>query len=119
MNSITADGYTSSSRGGFIFREPVASTVGFYRLYDAEHVDHFYTTNETEADELIRRGVYVNRGYVGYIYTSAVCGALPLYRLYDTTEYDHFYTTSEYEREYWAKHGYTYQDIAGYILPNL
>ncbi|KAI0709616.1 hypothetical protein C8Q72DRAFT_1003643 [Fomitopsis betulina] len=119
MNASTNLGYKIQSRSGFIFREPVVSTAGFYRLYDAEHVDHFYTTNETEADELIRRGVYRNRGYVGYIYTSAVCGAVPLYRLYDSGQYDHYYTTSEEERDYWDKHGYTYQGIAGYILPNL
>lgn len=68
---------------------------------------------------MIRRDGYENRGYVGFIYKSAICGAVPLYRLYDAKEYDHYYTTSETRRDYWLKHGYTSQGVAGYVLPNL
>ena len=119
MNDSTADGYTIQGRVGFIFRAPVVSTAGFYRLYDRAHTDHLYTTNETEADELIRHDGYENRGYVGFIYKSAICGAVPLYRLYDAKEYNHYYTTSESNRDYWLKRGYTSQGTAGYVLPNL
>ena len=119
MKDSTSDGYTIHGHVGFIFREPVASTVGFYRLYNAARTDYFYTTSETEADEVVRSDGYVNRGYVGYIYPSAICGAVPLYRLYEEKQYDHYYTTNETGRDYWLKHGYTSQGIAGYVLPDL
>ena len=119
MNSSTSEGYTIQGRIGFIFREPVVSTVGFYRLYNTALTDHLYTTNETEVDELIKNNGYEHRGYVGFIYKSDVCGAVPLYRLYDAEGYTHYYTTSEASRNYSLEHGYTSQGIAGYVLPNL
>lgn len=70
MNSSTVRGHKGKGRSWFIFRKPVVSTAPFSRLSNADHANYFYTTNETETDDLVRRGGYVNRGYVGYIYTS-------------------------------------------------
>ena len=118
MNRAPQLGYNVPDRIGFIFREPVASTLGIYQLYHVKHFNHVYTTNETYADRLVKYDGYVNRGFIGYMYENAVCGSVPLYHLYNAQIYDHFYTTSESARAKQLKNGYTSQGIAGYILPS-
>ena len=69
----------------------------WYRAYNVEIVDHFYTPNQQEFAETLNNLKYANDGNDGYIAQSASscsCG-LPLYRMYNEQRYDHFYVRKQ------------------------
>ncbi|KAG6891434.1 hypothetical protein C0992_006693 [Termitomyces sp. T32_za158] len=94
-------------------------TVPFYRLYNSQVVDHFYTTDAQEANNAVARYGYTAEGISSYIFPSQESGTTPFYRLYSPTAMDHFYTTSASEANSASQNlGYNYEGIAGYIYPN-
>ncbi|KAJ7760023.1 hypothetical protein B0H16DRAFT_1533372 [Mycena metata] len=111
--------YRLQGVAGLVFATQEASTVPFYRLYNPTIFDSFYTTSATEKASALANGYVINTSDpVTYIYPTQICGSVPFYRLYSANETDNFYTTSESEMlEFIANEGYTYVEIAGYILP--
>ncbi|KAH7684411.1 hypothetical protein AAVH_41081, partial [Aphelenchoides avenae] len=95
--------------------EKPAATSPFYRAYQADLHDHFYTTNPVEHDASYMRG-YKTEYVAGRILYAKAPNSVELYRLYHTEKHDHFYTTSLEER--WdavGRLGYEDEGIAGYV----
>ncbi|KAG5717099.1 hypothetical protein E4T56_gene7175 [Termitomyces sp. T112] len=93
--------------------------VPFYRLYNSQAVDHFYTTDAQEANNAIARFGYTDEGISSYIFPYQESGTVPFYRLYSPTAMDHFYTTSASEANNAEQNlGYNSEGVAGYIYPN-
>jgi len=121
-NAISNLSYTYESNMGLVFRLPTVSTAILYRLYHftSGNIDHFYTTNQSEANHAIQEQGYYDEGTSAYVFQSQVCASVPLYRLYSTSATDHFYTTIESERENAiSKLGYSDEGIACYVMPDL
>ncbi|KAG6891436.1 hypothetical protein C0992_006695 [Termitomyces sp. T32_za158] len=90
----------------------------FYRLYNPQIIDHFYTTSNNEANRAAARG-YTREGISSEIFRTQQRGTVPFYRLYSASATDHFYTTSASEANSAVQNlGYMSQGIAGYIYPN-
>ncbi|KAK0495992.1 hypothetical protein EDD18DRAFT_1353611 [Armillaria luteobubalina] len=125
---------------------PKDTAVPLLRAYLREpYYDHFYTTNAAEMQRAVttlhykaegQTGLvfgfqapvlshipphwlgYKDEGIVGYIYPKEMCCSVPLYRLYhDKPVRDHLYTEDSKEIDSAKRLGYTYEGIAGYILP--
>lgn len=79
------------------------------RLYNPNAGDHFYTSNEYEIGELLKKGWI--RDQINF--STAKVG-LPVYRLYNPNAKvgSHFYTLSSYERDNLINHGWKYEGIA-------
>lgn len=141
--------YTDESIACYLFKEVSvagvsANTVAFYRLYNQETGDHFYTTSLAERTYALTIGyqddeychIYESEpsgcmSIAGYIFPTKVAGTVEFYRLYNPENGDHFYTISEPERAHALTIGY--QDdgychiyegqpsgcisIAGYVFP--
>ncbi|MCW2282206.1 hypothetical protein [Lactococcus lactis] len=84
------------------------------RLYNPNAGDHFYTSNEYEISELLKKGW--TRDQINF--TTAKVG-LPVYRLYNPNAKvgSHLYTLSSYERDNLINHGWRYEGVAFYSLP--
>ncbi|KAH9830969.1 uncharacterized protein C8Q71DRAFT_883285 [Rhodofomes roseus] len=120
MQTSVDEGSVFEGNMGLVFRSPTANTTLFYRLYNVGATDHFYTTNQGEADVTIQLDGYTTEGTAAYVYSDQICGSIPLYRLYAPGDQDHFYTTNETERDSAVAYaGYIYEGIACYVLPNL
>ena len=91
--------------------------VPFYRLVNGKVGDHFYTTNQAEAQYAESNLGYISEGIACYIYTGSQTGTIPFYRLCSPT--DHFYTTNQAEAQYAESNlGYISEGIAGYLYPD-
>ena len=94
----------------------------FYRYYQSETHDHFYTTNSEEigttVSGVIGKHGYKSEGLMGYLLTSQKPGTVALYQYYNSQASDHFYTTNENEigtiTPGHTKKGYTSEGVAGY-----
>ena len=94
------------------------NTTPFYRLYNRDSGDHFYTTDASERDSAIARSGYVSEGVACFVYTSNLSGTTPLYRLWNGDASDHFYTTDSGEASAAESNsGYRGEGIACYVLP--
>ncbi|KAH0579828.1 hypothetical protein H2248_002656 [Termitomyces sp. 'cryptogamus'] len=92
--------------------------VPFYRLYNGQVIDHFYTTNNNEANNAVAVSGYTREGISSYIFQNQQPGTVPFFRLYSASATDHFYTTSASEASNAQNLGYTSEGVAGYIYPN-
>ncbi|KAH7717565.1 hypothetical protein AAVH_14980, partial [Aphelenchoides avenae] len=93
-----------------------SATALFYRAYQADVHDHFFTTNADEFQNAIKNLGYKNEGIVGFILTAKAPSSVELYRLYHVEQHDHFYTTSQPERaNAISQLGYKDEGIAGYV----
>ncbi|KAH7717568.1 hypothetical protein AAVH_14983 [Aphelenchoides avenae] len=91
-------------------------TALFYRAYQADVHDHFFTTNADEFQNAIKSLGYKNEGIVGFILPAKAPSSVELYRLYHVEQHDHFYTTSQPERaNAIAQLGYKDEGVAGYV----
>ncbi|AGV72852.1 hypothetical protein [Lactococcus cremoris] len=79
------------------------------RLYNPNAGDHFYTSNQYEISELVKKGWKRDQ----IIFPTAKVG-VPVYRLYNpnATVGAHFYTTSSFERDNLVNHGWKYEGVA-------
>lgn len=84
-------------------------SAGFhvYRLYNPNSGEHFYTTNSTEAESLIKK----KWKYEGIGWTAPSSGD-PVFRLYNPNAGDHHYTMSYAERSSLVKVGWMDEGIA-------
>lgn len=94
-------------------------TVPFFRLYNPDTGDHFYTTDANERDRAIARFGYRSEGIACSVFAaSSQPGLTPLYRLWNGDAHDHFYTIDSAERDR-AQTLSRYRDepIACYVFP--
>jgi hypothetical protein len=90
--------------------------TAFFRLYNPDWGDHFYTTSASERASAESSGGYVAEGVLCWVAGHAVTGMDPLYRLYNPGNGDHFYTTSASERDSAkAEAGYQDEDVACWV----
>ncbi|KAF7368301.1 hypothetical protein MVEN_00151400 [Mycena venus] len=109
------DNYLAESARFAVFPTDVASTIQLLQLYNRNANDHLYTTNRSKANNIVQTDGYVLENLSPmFVYETQVCQSVPLYRSYNPGTGDHFYTTST---EMDATLGYTYEMIAGYVLP--
>lgn len=80
-----------------------------FRLYNPNAGDHFYTSNQYEISELVKKGWKRDQ----IIFPTAKVG-IPVYRLYNPNAIvgAHFYTTSSFERDNLVNHGWRYEGVA-------
>ncbi|MBQ9610296.1 MAG: carbohydrate-binding domain-containing protein [Lachnospiraceae bacterium] len=84
--------------------------VSMYRMYNPNSGEHFYTSNETERNNLINAGWR----YEGVAWNAPKTSDTPVYRLYNPNAGDHHYTTSISERDYLVELGWKYEGIGWY-----
>ncbi|KAL0958592.1 hypothetical protein HGRIS_013933 [Hohenbuehelia grisea] len=85
----------------------------FYRLFNPEINDHFYTRNATEADEFAAKG-YEQKTVAGYIFTRPQVQTKALFRLYSAESQDHVYADNGDARKFESE-GYVRQGVAGFV----
>ncbi|KAF9441390.1 hypothetical protein P691DRAFT_779818 [Macrolepiota fuliginosa MF-IS2] len=102
-----------------VYCEPTSAAVPLLRLYNPTVLDHFYTTNVTEANNAVAAPQgYTREGTAGLVFPSPGTGTVPLYRLYNATIFDHFYTISASGVDFAVQvAGYTLEGVAGYVYP--
>ena len=89
--------------------------VALYRLYSSQSLDHIYTTNCGEKDQLLRDGSYVYEGVAGYMAASQERRTTPLYRMLLSSG-EHFYTIDENELKTLAQdYANKSEGIVGYV----
>lgn len=116
---FAASGSSTDTAHAAHHQSNVPGTVPLYRLYQPTIIDHFYTTNISEAQNAIQHLGYNDEGVAARIWPSHAFGTVPLYRLYSPGATDHFYTTNSAERNNAISHlGYNDEGIAGYVYPN-
>lgn len=80
------------------------------RMYNPYTGEHFYTSNNSEIDNLYSLGWSCE----GVAWTAPKSSKTPVYRLYNKYTGDHHYTTSKDEYESCAAAGWNKEDIAWY-----
>ncbi|KAG8812727.1 hypothetical protein FRC19_002967, partial [Serendipita sp. 401] len=74
-----------------------SQAVPFYRLWQKNQGDHFYTATAFEVIKAMQDSSFQFESITGRLLPNRLYGALPLYRAYGPTATDHFYTMD------WAK----------------
>lgn len=88
--------------------QPV-QTNAMYRLYNPNNYEHFYTSNLSEKNHLVKIGWGKYEGVAWY----APKEGAPVYRLYNSILRDHHYTLDWNEvKELTSKHNWKYEGIA-------
>jgi len=99
----------------YLYRNPAPGLAPFHRCFHSTVGAHFYTMSPTCEDW----GPTALEGVMGYIATGPIPGTVPLYRSFRPPSTDHYYTTSLAEHEdALNNHGYTGEQIAGYVFTN-
>jgi hypothetical protein len=98
--------------------EPGANgRVPIYRFFNSRTTAHFFTTSETERDNVIATLPFMTfEGSAFYASAASIPGLSPVHRFYNTQTGVHFYTISESERALIASTlpHFTYEGIAYY-----
>ena len=89
---------------------PTVKYLSMYRLYNPNSGEHFYTSNETEKNNLVKLGWK----YEGVAWSAPETSDIPVYRLYNPNAGDHHYTVSATERDFLVKVGWKYEGIGWY-----
>ncbi|MBQ9278361.1 MAG: hypothetical protein IJ224_06975 [Lachnospiraceae bacterium] len=89
---------------------PATTYVSMYRLYNPNSGEHFYTSNASERDNIVKAGWR----YEGIAWNAPKTSDTPVYRLYNPNAGDHHYTTSEKEKDNLVKVGWKYEGIGWY-----
>jgi hypothetical protein len=111
-NSLQVRGYRKQGIAFRLFSPDAPGTTPFYRWYNAQRGDHFYTYDHTAAGKSLPG--YVFEGTIGNIATSRLTGTRELYRWLNPATGCHFYTTAQ-NGEDMAPKGYRFDGIAGYV----
>ena len=115
---FAASGPSTDTAHAAHYQSNVPGTVPLYRLYQPTIIDHFYTTNISEAQNARQHLGYNDEGVAARIWPSQASDTVPLYRLYSPGATDHFYTTNSAERNNAISHlGYNDEGITGYVYP--
>ena len=119
------DGWFSDSsfKTAFDFRTKVTKSVTLYakwslkaiemhRLYNKWTGEHFYTSDITEKNDLVKNGW----SYEGVGWTAPSSSKTPVYRLYNkyVAGGDHHYTMDADEKDNLVKEGWSYEGIGWY-----
>ncbi len=119
-NPETPTDYRSEGTAFYTYSTQVENTTPVYRFYNKTNGDHFYTTNESEKNNIISSMTsYAFEGTVFYAYPSAINNSSPVYRFLNKTNGDHFYTINETEKANVQNNLssiYTYEGVAFYSL---
>lgn len=86
----------------------------FYRLYNPNSGDHFYTSDTNEVKSAKNYG-YVEESWASQIYSEQRPDTIALHRMYNQKTGDHFYTSDINEVTTAKKLGYLDEGNAGYI----
>ncbi|KAF9459768.1 hypothetical protein BDZ94DRAFT_1224323 [Collybia nuda] len=86
-------------------------------IFNPTVVDHFYTTNASEIQQLTDFYGYESEGTsTGFIFLTEQPDTVPLFRLYSLGAADHMYTTSTQVRDHAVKRlGYFVEGILGFV----
>jgi hypothetical protein len=100
-----------------------AATTPVHRFWSSINSRHFYTTSESEKQNLIDNFSYI-WGYEGVAYYALpdddAPGSLPVYRFWSQSASAHFYTISEAEKDMLIRdfpHVWTFEGTAFYAYP--
>ncbi|KXN92581.1 hypothetical protein AN958_04791, partial [Leucoagaricus sp. SymC.cos] len=52
---------------GYLYTSPICNAIPLYRMYSSSRVDHFYTIDGAERQQLLTSGVYQDEGIAGYV----------------------------------------------------
>jgi hypothetical protein len=97
--------------------QPVGS-IAFFRLFNPDTGDHFYTIDVNERDRAISQYGYRSEATACFIFSVASPQLIPLYRLWNGEAHDHFYTTDVNERDRArVVSGYADEGTAGFVFP--
>ncbi|RPD53359.1 hypothetical protein L226DRAFT_617470 [Lentinus tigrinus ALCF2SS1-7] len=71
-SAVATNGYEYEGTVGYVYADTSAETgcpgtVGFWRTFDPQLEDHFYTTNASEANAVASNG-YLNQGISAYVF---------------------------------------------------
>ncbi|WP_323088966.1 leucine-rich repeat domain-containing protein [Allobaculum sp. JKK-2023] len=113
LENLTAggDGLTTLLPPGIEKPDPVKQ-VEMARLYNPNSGEHFYTADEAEKADLLKRG-WQDEG-LGWIAPDKT--DLPVYRLYNPNAGDHHYTMSTEERDALKSLGWKDEGIGWYSM---
>lgn len=94
----------------------------FYRFFNANSGDHFYTANEAEKDRVLTQyaSAYTYEGIACGVSLAQRPGSVAFYRLYNRINGAHFYTANAAEKDFvltnWGN-VFQYEGIACYVYP--
>lgn len=91
----------------------------FFRAYNPNNGQHFYTASEGEFDILTTTVGLSDEstGQDGFaVVTSQVTGSVPIYRAYNPNGGQHYYTLSQFELNSLVTAGWNAEGIAGYLF---
>ncbi|KAG5644320.1 hypothetical protein DXG03_008678 [Asterophora parasitica] len=93
--------------------------VPWYRAYNPQAVDHFYTTDQAEFNNAVSNLGYNDEGIAALIFNQPQRGTVAFYRDFNSQRIDHFYTTDLQESNNAIQNdGYTSEGITGWIYPD-
>ena len=104
-STATPDGGTETDK---------VTGISMYRLYNPNSGEHFYTSNESEKNNLVSLGWK----YEGIGWTAPSTSNTPVYRLYNKNGGEHHYTMSKSEKDNLVKAGWSYEGIGWYSDDN-
>ncbi len=108
---IQARGYRYGGVAFRLFAPGTPGTTEFYRWFNPNVGDYFYSYNTGDAKRLPG---YIYEGPIGNIGTSKLAGTRELYRWVNRKTKHHFYTT-DLSGEGMAQKGYQYDAVAGFV----
>jgi hypothetical protein len=111
-NTIHTKKYKKQGIAFRLFGQGTPGTTPFYRWYNAEKNDHFYSY-DLHGEGMSLKG-YAYQGVIGNIATSRLTNTRELYRWYNPSSGRHFYSTDP-NGEGVGKRGYRFDSIAGYV----
>lgn len=120
LQNFIKQGYKAEGVAAYVFHNYTSGAVPLYRLrMTRPAVNHFYTTNITEANNAVRSGTYVSEGVECHVLPEPVECAVPFYRAFlPAPDFNHFYTASSDEfADFVLNRGYRPNMIAAYVLP--
>ncbi|MCB9655454.1 MAG: hypothetical protein H6729_15140 [Deltaproteobacteria bacterium] len=127
--TLTACGLTSKDSDSVIESDPLrwpfsssaseSTRVRFWRLWNGDIADHFYTTSSEEADGATLYYGFTREDFESiYVFDGPGDGRVPLYRYYSGLAGDHFYTTEGGGVQQIATTDYNLETIAAYVYTN-
>lgn len=89
--------YQLQGVSGYVEQTASDWNMPVYRFWNKRTTDHFYTTSETEKEQLAKdlasgKDNYEYEGIAWYVPKSS---DTPVYRFFDTVAFNHFYTSDE------------------------
>lgn len=115
-------GIIGSSDKNLFFSAPDTTTVPFYRFYNNQNADYFYTANEAEKNRVLTlyAKIFTFEDTAFRVFEAQAEGTVPLHRFYNKTNGTHFYTADEAEKNHLINNYnrvFQYEQIACYVYP--